>query len=332
MNIATAAQPEAAVPVASGRPRVNSGRRTLSRRLTVLCFMAPWIIGLSVFFIYPLMATVYYSLTNFDLINNPEWTGFSNYTHMFTKDPLLWEAIGNTLWLTAAITIGRVAFGLMTAMVLVRIKRGAGLFRTIFYLPALVPPVAAALAFVFILNPATGPLNQVLDLLGIEGPLWFKDPAFAKPALTVMALWTSGTIMVILLASLLDVPGELYEAASLDGAGRWKQFIYITLPAIVPVLMFAVVNSIIVGLQFFTEAMVAGQVASGNTSSTGTSGSLGYPDNSTLTFPMWLYEQAFRQYHMGYASAMAIALFMASAVFTVVLVRQMRSAGIGEEE
>jgi multiple sugar transport system permease protein len=214
----------------------------------------------------------------------------------------------------------------------VRIKRGAGVFRTLFYLPALAPPVAASLAFVFLLNPATGPVNQFLHLFGIQGPLWFNDPAWAKPSLAVLGLWTSGTIIVIFLAALLDVPGELYEAASLDGANGWQQFRSITVPAISPVITFAVVNSIITGLQYFTEAVVAGAVASGSSYTSGSSNNLGYPSNSTLTFPMWLYEQAFHQFHMGYASAMAIVLFLVSGVFTVVLVNRMRSAGIGEEE
>jgi multiple sugar transport system permease protein len=323
-----------AAPRSSASSRSDAGRRRTRRRrrLTVLAFMSPWVVGLGLFFGYPLLATVSYSLTNFDLINSPTWAGFSNYVYMFSKDPLMWVSIENTAWLTVAVTIGRVGFGLLAALVLVKVKRGAGTFRTIFYLPALAPPVAAALSFVFILNPGTGPLNQVLALVGIQGPLWFNDPAFAKPSLTVMAMWTSGTIIVILLASLLDVPADLYEAASLDGAGAWNQFRHITLPSVAPVLTFAVVNSIIVGLQYFTEAVVAGSVASGSSNPAGSSLTLGYPDNSTLTFPMWLYEQAFHQFHMGYASAMATVLFVVSAVFTIVLVRRMRATGVGEEE
>jgi multiple sugar transport system permease protein len=307
-------------------------RRNRGRQLTILAFMAPWLIGLTLFFIYPALATLAYSFTNFDLIDNPTFAGLRNYQFLFSSDPLLVKSIGNTAWLTLAITVGRVAFGLLAAVILVRIKRGAGVFRTLFYLPALAPPVAASLAFVFLLNPATGPVNQFLHLLGIQGPLWFNDPDWAKPSLAVLGLWTSGTIIVIFLAALLDVPGELYEAASLDGANAWQQFRSITVPAISPVITFAVVNSIIVGLQYFTEAVVAGAVASGSTYTAGSSNNLGYPDNATLTFPMWLYEQAFHQFHMGYASAMAIVLFLVSGVFTVVLVNRMRSAGIGEEE
>jgi multiple sugar transport system permease protein len=320
-----------AVPAAL-RPAPRRGRARWRNRLTVLAFMSPWLVGLTVFFIYPAIATLFYSFTNFDLIDDPTWAGLKNYAFMFGSDPLLWQSIGNTVWLTVAITVGRVAFGLIAAVVLVRLRRGSGLFRTLFYIPALAPPVAASLAFVFILNPATGPVNQFLQLFGIQGPLWFNDPAFAKPSLAVMGLWTSGTVIVIFLASLLDVPGELYEAASLDGANAWQQFWRITVPSISPVLTFAIVNSIIIGLQYFTEAVVAGAVASGSSQVAGSSQNIGYPDNSTLTFPMWLYEQAFHQFHMGYASAMAMVLFLVSGVFTVVLVRRLRSAGIGEEE
>ncbi|MBS1675711.1 MAG: sugar ABC transporter permease [Actinobacteria bacterium] len=306
--------------------RVARGTEQGRRRRTVLLFLLPGIVGLSAFFIYPLFATLFYSFTSFDLIGDPSFVGLRNYVYMFTKDPLFWKAAGNTAWLTIVITIGRVVFALGVALVLVRVRRGAGVFRTLFYLPSLTPPVAAVLSFVFLLNPGTGPVNQFLALFGIEGPLWFNDPAFAKPGLAVISLWMSGTVMVIFLAALLDVPGELYEAASLDGAGAFAQFRHVTLPAITPVLLFAVINSVIVGLQFFTEAMVAGQTASGDPST-----GMGYPDNSTLTFPMWLFEQGFREYHMGYASAMAIALFVVSGLFTIILVRRMRFAGVGED-
>jgi multiple sugar transport system permease protein len=328
----TAVLPKLPGGTSVARQPARRRRRGRGRRLTILAFTAPWLIGLTLFFLYPAVATLVYSFTNFDLIDDPTFAGLKNYVFLFTSDPLLWTSIGNTVWLTVALTVGRVVFGLVAAVVLVRIKRGAGVFRTLFYLPALAPPVAASLAFVFLLNPATGPVNQFLHLFGIQGPLWFNDPAWAKPSLAVLGLWTSGTIIVIFLAALLDVPGELYEAASLDGANGWQQFRSITAPAISPVITFAVVNSIITGLQYFTEAVVAGAVASGSSYTSGSSNNLGYPSNSTLTFPMWLYEQAFHQFHMGYASAMAIVLFLVSGVFTVVLVNRMRSAGIGEEE
>ncbi|WP_246142177.1 carbohydrate ABC transporter permease [Lacisediminihabitans profunda] len=294
--------------------------------------MSPWIIGFGVFFVYPLLATVFLSFTSYDLISDPIWVGVKNYVFMFTSDPLVWTAIRNTTYLVVAITIGRVGYALASAMVLSKVRRGSGVFRTLFYLPALAPPVAAALAFVFLFNPGTGPVNQVLGWFGIKGLLWFNDPLLAKPALTVLALWASGEIMVILLAALLDVPTEYYEAAALDGAGSFTRFWHITLPTIAPVLTFAVINSIIVGLQYFTEAVVAGAVASGSSDAVGSGTQLGYPDNSTLTFPMWLYQQGFHYYNMGYASTMAIVLFIVSAIFTVILVRQLRKSGMTEED
>lgn len=313
-------------------PRRGAGRAARRNRWTVLAFMSPWIVGFGVFFAYPLLATVFYSFTSYDLINDPVFVGFRNYVFMFTQDPLVWVSIRNTAFLVVAITIGRVVYGLLAALVLTRIKRGSGVFRTLFYLPALAPPVAAALAFVFLFNPGTGPVNQFLALFGVKGPLWFNDPALAKPTLTILALWASGEIMVVLLASLLDVPAEYHEAAALDGAGPVRRFWHITLPSISPVLLFAVINSIIVGLQYFTEAVVAGAVASGSSDAVGNIASLGYPDNSTLTFPMWLYEQGFHSFNMGYASTMAIVLFVVSAVFTIILVRQLRATGATEEE
>lgn len=294
--------------------------------------MSPWVVGFSVFFVYPLLATVYFSFTSYDLIGSPVWVGFKNYVFMFTSDPLMWVAIRNTTYLVVTITVGRVAYALLSAIVLAKVRRGSGLFRTLFYLPALAPPVAAALAFVFLFNPGTGPVNQLLAFFGIRGPLWFNDPALAKPALTILALWASGEIMVILLAAVLDVPREYYEAAELDGAGPFARFWNITLPSISPVLLFAVINSIIVGLQYFTQAVVAGAVASGSSDAVGSGPLLGFPDNSTLTFPMWLYQQGFHYYNMGYASTMAIVLFLVSAVFTVILVRRMSTAGMTEGE
>lgn len=328
----TAAAPRLGAPLAGRRPPRRRNRAAVRNRWTVLAFMSPWIVGFGVFFLYPLGATIFYSFTRYDLINDPTFVGFRNYVFMFTQDPLIWVSIRNTAYLVIAITVGRVVYGLLTALVLSKIKRGAGVYRTLFYLPALAPPVAAALAFVFLFNPGTGPVNQFLAWFGIKGPLWFNDPAFAKPALTVLALWASGEVMVVLLAALLDVPTEYHEAASLDGAGAFRRFWNITLPSISPVLLFAVVNSIIVGLQYFTEAVVAGAVASGSSDAVGNVASIGYPDNSTLTFPMWLYEQGFHSYNMGYASTMAIVLFLVSAVFTITLVRRMRVTGIQEEE
>jgi multiple sugar transport system permease protein len=237
----------------------------------------------------------------------------------------------NTVWLVVVITVCRLVFATGAAAVLARIRSGAGLFRTLFYLPALAPPVAATLSFVFLFNPGTGPVNTLLGKLGIDGPLWFNDPRLAKPALTLLTLWGSGELVIIILAGMLDVSADLYEAAALDGAGPLRRFWSITLPSIAPVLVFGVINSIILGLQYFTQAVVAGSVASGSADVAGSSRILGYPENATLTFPVWLYQQGFHYYNMGYAAAMSTALFVVSAVFTAVLVQRLRRASVAED-
>ncbi|MCT9932274.1 sugar ABC transporter permease [Planotetraspora sp. A-T 1434] len=296
-----------------------------------LAFMAPALVGFAVFFAYPLGALLYYSFTRYDLLNTPVWVGLRNYAFLLTQDPLARKAAYNTVWLVVVITVLRLIFATGVAAVLARIRNGAGLFRTLIYLPALAPPVAATLVFTFLFNPGTGPVNTVLGWVGVKGPLWFSDPAWAKPALTLLTLWVSGELIIILLAGMLDVPAELYEAAGLDGAGSIRRFWHITLPSIAPVLFFGVINSIILGLQYFTQAVVAASVASGSADIAGSQRVIGYPDNSTLTFPVWLYQQGFHYYNMGYASAMSIALFVVSTVFTVFFVYRLRRGSHGEE-
>ncbi|SDN36201.1 carbohydrate ABC transporter permease [Allokutzneria albata] len=314
----------APAPRRTARPRSRN-------RWTVLAFMSPAIVGFVVFFGYPLIATAYFSFTRYDLINAPEWIGFDNYVRMFTSEPLVKVAAWNTLWLVVVLTVARVVFALGVASVIARLKSGVGIIRTLCYLPSLAPPVAATLVFSFLLNPEFGPVNAFLNFVGISSPLWFSDPAWSKPALTLLVLWGSGELMIIILAALLDVPQEQYEAAELDGAGAIRRFWHITLPTISPVLMFGVVNSIIFALQFFTQAVVAGSVASGSADVAGSTKILGFPQNSTLTYPMWLYTQGFRYFNMGYAAAMAVLLFAVSFVFTAILVRQMRRASHVEE-
>jgi multiple sugar transport system permease protein len=216
------------------------------------------------------------------------------------------------------------AFGVAT--VLSRAKSGAGFYRTVFYLPALAPPVAATLAFVFILNPATGPVNTILGRLGIPQPLWFQDPRWAKPSLTLLGIWGIGNLMIIFLAAVLDVPRHLYESAELDGAGPLQRMRWVTIPTISPVILFAVVLGVIQGLQYFTQAYVAAGVAAGQASQAAdvTSVSLGYPLDSTLVYPVLLYQHGFADFQMGYASAMAMLLLAVSFGVTLVILLNSR--------
>jgi multiple sugar transport system permease protein len=298
-------------------------RAAWRRRRLVLLLMSPWLVGFSVFFGYPLVMSAYLSFNHYDLLSAPRWVGLANYRYLFTVDPQVWTAVKNTLWLIAVMVPLQVVFAYGIAMLLARAKSGVGVLRTIFYLPALAPPVAATLGFVFILNPATGPVNTILGHLGIQGPLWFQDPAWSKPSLTLLGLWGVGNTMVIFLAAVLDVPRHLYESAELDGAGPLQRLRWVTLPTTSPVILFAVILGVIQGLQYFTQAYVAAGVASGQASQAGdvTAATLGYPLDSTLVYPVLLFQHGFTDFQMGYASAMAMLLLAVSfAVISIILI------------
>ena len=288
--------------------------------------MSPWLVGFCVFIGYPLVYSAYLSLHSYDLLSPPRWVGLANYRFLFREDPEVGTAVRNTLWLIAIAVPLQVLFAFGIAVMVTRAKRGAGLFRTVFYLPALAPPVAAALGFVYLLNPATGPVNIVLDKVGIEGPLWFNDPGWSKPSLTLLAMWGVGTIFVIFLAAILDVPRHLHESAELDGAGAFRRLRYVTLPTISPVILFAVVLGVIQALQYFTQAYVAAAIAAGQASQAGTVSTLeqGYPEGSTLFYPILLYYHGFRFFNMGYASAMAMLLLAVAFAVTLIIVRNSR--------
>jgi multiple sugar transport system permease protein len=295
----------------------------LKRQLVVWAMLTPALLGLAVFFVYPLIANVYFSLTRYDLLSEPQWVGFRNYIYLFTQDPNVVTAAFNTLWFVVILVPIRVITAMAVAGLLVRAKSGAGFWRTLFYLPALVPPVASTVAFVFLFNPGTGPVNQILRFFGITGPLWFSDPAWSKPSLVLLGIWVLGDIMIIFLASLLDVPQEQYEAAALDGANGAQKVRYVTIPSIIPVIIFAVITGVIAALQYFTEAAVASSVASGDSSTkNGIGNLLGYPANSLLTYTEWLYVRGFSNFQLGYAAALAVLLFVVAGVFVGLLLRQ----------
>jgi multiple sugar transport system permease protein len=273
-------------PATDARPLPRKSRRRWRRRGVVLAFMSPWVIGFAVFYLFPMLATLYYSFTSYDSFTSPHWIGFTNYRFMFTKDPQFWEALRNTIWMILVLVPLQVVFAIGCATVLNRVKRGVGVYRTIFFLPTMVPVVAAVLGFVFLLNPS-GPIDHVLGLLHLPQPVWFQDPKWSKPGLVLLGLWSIGNVMIIFLAALLDVPRQLYEAADIEGANGW---------------------------QYFTEGYIAA----------GGQGSLGNPQGSLLFYPVWLYEQGFTAFHLGYASAMAWMLFLATLICTVVLIRTSR--------
>ncbi|WP_405011252.1 carbohydrate ABC transporter permease [Kitasatospora sp. NBC_01539] len=312
-----------AVPAALKRKRRRERARTLA-------FLSPWLIGFGVFFAYPLLSTAYFSFMKYDGFTAPAFNGSKNWTYLFTHYPFFWQGLRNTLWLVVVMVTLRVAFGLGVGLLITKVRTGAGFFRTAFYLPYLAPPVAATMAFAFLLNPGTGPVNHLLGEIGLPQPGWFTDPAWSKPALTLLGLWGVGDLMVIFMAALLDVPRDQYEAAELDGAGPWHRFRFVTLPNISPIVMFAVVTGVIQTMQYYTQAIVAGKVASGVIGGSGQQFEPGYPHGSTWTLPQMVYNLGFQRFDTGTACAAALILFAISMAFTALLLR--RGAGlIGED-
>jgi multiple sugar transport system permease protein len=306
------------------RPGLRRSQRR--RQLTAFAMLAPALLGLAIFFVYPLVASVIFSFTRYDLLSDPQWIGLRNYEYLFTQDPKVWIAAGNTLWFVIFLVPVRIVTSLLVAMLLVRARQASGFWRTAFYLPALVPPVASVVAFVFLFNPGTGPVNTIIKFFGGQGPLWFNDPDLSKPSLLLLGIWVLGDIMIIFLAALLDVPREQYEAAELDGANAPQRFRFVTLPNLVPVLVFALVTGVIAALQYFTEAAVASTVASGKASVGEGAGSfIGYPSDSLLTFTQWIYVRGFSNYQLGYASALAVLLFVVATLFLVLLLRRVKA-------
>jgi multiple sugar transport system permease protein len=301
-------------------PARRRTRRAAHRRkwVIVLVLMSPWIIGFLVFTAYPMVASLYFSFTHYNLLSQPQWVGLANYRFM-ANDPFFWLSLRNTIWIVVYAVSTQIVFAIVIAMLVARPRRGIRLYRTVFYMPTIAPIVAATLGFLYLFNPATGPVNQVLRFLHLPTPLWFYDPQWAKPGLLFLGLWGVGNIMIIFLAALIDVPEELYEAADLEGAGRLQKLRYVTLPMISPVIFFSVVIGVIYGFQYFTEAYVA------STSTTATGAPiLGAPQGSTLFYAVWLYQQGFQSFHMGYASAMAWILLLVTLACVIVLLRTAR--------
>jgi multiple sugar transport system permease protein len=191
---------------------------------------------------------------------------------------------------------------LCIALLLNRAIRGIGAYRTAFYMPAIVPVVASSLLWVWLLNPSAGAINSALRSIGIEGPLWLQDPAWSKPALILMSVWTAGAVMIIWLAGLQSIPPQLYEAASIDGAGAWRRFVHVTIPMLSPYILFNTIIGVIAAMQIFAEAYVM---------------TAGGPADSTLFYAYYLFKQAFQYFRMGYASALAWILFLIVFVLTV---------------
>jgi multiple sugar transport system permease protein len=276
-----------------------------------LAFASPWIIGFIALTLYPSLASLYYSFTRFNTLQAPTWVGLDNFTALFTGDPLFWTAVRNSLFFAGIGVPSTLILSLSFALLLSQRRRFVGVYRALLYVPVVVPPVVSAIIWVWILNPENGLLNATLGLFHLAQPGWLADPSWAKPALLIMATWTFGQTMVIMLAGIQDVPEHLYEAAMIDGAGPFTRFRHVTLPMISPVIFYTLVVNVIFSLQYFTQAFVA----------EGGGNNLGAPLNSTLLYSLYLYENAFSYFKMGYASAMAWILFAITVIATFLIFR-----------
>jgi len=292
MQTAPTIQPASATaPRRSGETARRGARR---RVLLGLAFVSPWLLGFLIFTLYPVVASLRYSLTEFPVLQPPRYIGLENYRTLLFGDEYFWRyAVANTAFMFLGLPLG-IAMGLWLAILLNQKLKGMAAFRAMFYLPSVVPAVASAMLWLWIFNPQYGLANSALSALGLPKLGWLGDPHWSKPAMIVMDVWTVGGGMIIMLAALQGVPFHLYEAAVLDGANAWTRFRHVTLPMISPVIFFQLIMGVIGTFQYFTNAMVMTR---------------GGPQLSTTFYALYLFNNAFHYFKMGYACAQAWILF-----------------------
>lgn len=286
------------VPKKRGRPM------RLSRHETIWgwVFISPWIIGFLAFTALPIGLSFYYGFTAYNIYQPPKWIGLANYQTLLS-DPLFWTSLYNTVYYTFISVPLMLVLSVALALLLNSRLPGMAFFRTLYFLPSVLSGVGVALLWLWIFNPDFGLINLVLDAFGIRGPLWLASPEWSKPAMIIMSLWGLGGVMVINLAGLQAVPGELYDAAKMDGAGAPARLRFVTLPMLSPTLFFNFITLTIGSLQIFTQAYVMTD---------------GGPVNSTLFYVYYLFKVAFENLRMGYASALAWVLFLVIVAFSAV--------------
>ncbi|WP_107726954.1 carbohydrate ABC transporter permease [Desmospora activa] len=271
-----------------------------------LAFASPFITGFLFLTVIPFVQSFYFSFTEYDIFTDAKWVGFDNYIRIF-QDENFYKALGNTFFMAFIAVPISLLVSLLIALLLNMKVKGIALYRTVYYLPTVIPGVAGSILWLWIFNPEMGILNTVLRYLHLPDPAWLMDPAFTKPSLIIMGLFGSGGGALIYLAALQGIPKDFYEAASIDGANWWHKFYAIILPALSPVTLFQLIMGLIGAFQIFTESVIL------------TGGALGGPDQSLLFYAVYLYNEAFVNLNMGYASALAWILFVIVMLITVVI-------------
>lgn len=287
-----------------GPLKARSGKLESASTRRFYAFISPWLIGFTLFTLLPMAYSLYAAFTTWDGVNAPVLQGFKNFKDIFTGDLMFWSSVKNTLYYVAVTVPLNLTVALLLAMLLNRRLPFTNFFRSVFYLPTILSGVAISITWLYMFNPDTGVINTLLRGIGIRGPRWLLDTAWAMPSLILMNVFTIGTMIIIFMASLQDVPGDYYEAATIDGASRFAMFRKITFPMISSVVFFNMIMGIISGLQIFMQPFVMTE---------------GGPANATYVYGLHLYKSAFLYYRFGYASALAWILFAGIMVLTVII-------------
>ena len=297
--------------VQPAKPLTGLSKLWATRRVWLIgyLFILPWLIALVLFDIIPFVMNLYLSLTDYSVgsISSVNWVGLENYQQM-SADPLFWRSLGNTaVYLVMSVPL-TLLLALIIALLLNTEIRAVGAFRTLYYIPSVIPVVAGTIIFLWMLNTRFGIVNQLLLTVGLQPVRWLSNPDWIKPAMVLVSLWGFGAQMIIFLAALQDIPEQLYESVSIDGGGLWERLRFVTIPLMTPTILFNLLIGIINGFQVFTTAYIM-------------LGPNGGPLQSGLFFMMHIYNNAFRYFDMGYSSALSFILFIIILIFTMLMMR-----------
>ena len=296
-----------------GRPAtIPVRRRSVARREAIwgYVFISPWLIGFFAFSLGPLLSVLYFSLTKYSVLAPPVWVGFENYLQIFTGDPLFWTSLYNTVYYVVFAVPLEVVLAFVIALLLNGKIRGLAVYRTLFYVPVVVPSVASSVLWVWLLDPQLGILKFLLSLVGVSSPDWLQSEIWSKPAIVSLGVWYLGTYMIIYLAGLQGIPRHLYEAAAIDGASWWSKLWTVTIPMLTPTIFFNLLMGIINSFQVFAFAYIMTN---------------GGPLNSTLFYVLYIYQHAFQYFEMGYATALSTILLLIVLAATLLVMRWSQS-------
>ncbi|MFU0799818.1 MAG: sugar ABC transporter permease [Xylanivirga thermophila] len=300
-----------AISTSVGSTKKKSTQEKKFIRLGLL-FAMPWMVGFILFQLYPILSSFFYSLTNYNFFKDPDFIGLKNYAELF-KDTKFYLSLKNTFYMVLVGVPVKLIYSLFMAMLLNKEVKGQSIYRTVYYMPSIVPIVASSVLWLWILNPQYGILNNILGALHLPQPAWTVDPRYTKVSLVIMDTWRSGGTILIYLAALQGIPRSLYEAADIDGANGWSKFWEITIPSISPVTLFQLIMGLIGAFQYFTQAFIF---------SSGTQLQVsGGPENSLLFYSLYLYQNGFSFLKMGYASAMAWILFIIIIIISTTILK-----------